>query len=301
MLEDSYDGAIAFESLPISLAKSVIAKRIVAIIGDPVGSRLWYSTPYWNIKHKILGFVTWIVEALYFKRRISPSWQIAMFGTKHAMEWSRRLGRPIINLRPMIPDFISNSPEKISGYRTVIAFGGTLASTASKQALKPIFHQLIPLLRKHFDTKSFELRLIGECPLDVLLLAKEYPEVVIKGRVDSFETALAAVHVFILPMDYPVGVRTRICSALSAGNACVVHSSILINMPELADCKAVCVVDNLYDYPSAIFNFVMSSEYHQQIRASAKDFFKRHYVAEVSAKPILEYIHGGEIGERYYS
>ena len=62
--------------------------------------------------------------------------------------------------------------------------------------------------------------------------------------VKNFESTLSRMNIFVLPSDYYIGVRTRICSALSAGNFCIISKAILINMPELKDCKSVQIINN---------------------------------------------------------
>ena len=289
LLNDVYDGVIAFEPLAIELAKSVTSKRVIGILGDPTGRRTWHSSGWRQLQMKMQAVFWDLAEPYHFRRSIPGSWQIAMFGTGHAALWKRLLGRSVVDLRPSLPVKASTAdaaPEKI-----VVLFGGTLTSTASRQSLDPLFDEIIPSLRAGFAGKPFELRLVGECPEFVARRAVGFPEVRILGKVASFEQELAKGHIFLLPMNYPVGVRTRVCSALAAGNVCIVHPSILFNMPELEECPAVIVEQDISSYASIIEKAV-SPETFRRLRAAARLFFSDRYSARVAAAPLLDWLEG---------
>lgn len=292
-----YDGTIAFDSLPIGIARNVRSKSTVAILGDPTGKLLWHSTRWSSPMLKLKAVLLQLTESRHFRRLFPTSWKVAMFGSGHVNDWSRALRRKVIDIRPFIPSFALCHMDVPSQDKIVIAFGGTLAGTASRESMDTIFNHILPALRNAIK-RPFELRLIGECPDEIKSLVEKNPEVIAIGRVDSFEYALSQAHVFILPMNYPVGVRTRVCSALAAGNACIVHSSVLYNMPELKECSVVHAINDASDYPGAIDKLVNKRDL-LSVKREAQNFFHAHYAFQVSAAPILDAIKGDNVVSQY--
>ena len=117
--------------------------------------------------------------------------QLAMFGAGHASQWSRTLGRPVIDLRPFIPSPPEIPPDSTTEEKLILVFGGTLVSTASSRAYSEIFDGILPVLRKMFAPGAFELRLVGNCPPVLRKLAEDCNDIRITGRVPSFEAELA--------------------------------------------------------------------------------------------------------------
>jgi hypothetical protein len=289
MLDESYDAVIAYDSLPIDLAKSVASTCTIGILGDPGGRRLWHSSSSADVKRKVSALLIDVAEQLYFRFTVPARFQLAMFGAGHASQWSRTLGRPVIDLRPFIPSPPALPPESPTEEKLILVFGGTLVSTASSRAYSEIFDGVLPVLRKLLGPGAFELRLVGNCPPALRKLAEDRDEIRITGRVPSFEAELAKGRIFLLPMKYPVGARTRVCSALAAGNICIVHPSVLFNMPELSTCEAVRVAPDASYYPE-IFRDLLQPGKLNRLRGFARTFFDERYAAENATKAIFQHI-----------
>lgn len=284
-LRETYDHVIAFDSLAISLSRDVSALRKTLILGDPAGRRLWHTTRWTDATLKLKALFVEVAELSHFL--FTPrSAVLAMFGSGHARFWSRVLLRNVLDLRP----FLCAPPvdlHAVRGERPTIYFGGTLAGSASRQSAETIFNEILPALRAHFGRDMFELRLVGASTECFEKLSAPHNEIKLLGRVGSFESELASGDIFILPMNYPVGVRTRICSALAAGNYCLVDSSVLVNMPELSQCGAVRVVKSGGHYAKEIAALPGAVEM-ARLRQLAREFFESHYAADVAAAPLLE-------------
>jgi hypothetical protein len=184
-----------------------------------------------------------------------------------------------MDLRPFMP---KNSriglDEKSTEQQPIVTFGGTLAGTASRLALNSLSTYL-SALRRRYGPSNFEVRLIGQCPHGIAsYLKRVFPEVRIIGRAPSFEQELSNGIIFVLPMNYPVGVRTRICYALGAGCVCIVHRSVLNNIPELQNCPAVMVANSTEDFIHYI-NYVPSGRELQVLRKQVQAFFDTFYAA----------------------
>lgn len=288
-LSGSYDGVIAFESLAISVVKDVKCKKEFLIIGDPVGPRVWYSTKRTDIRHRVLAALYTVAEQRHFRNILQTGAGVGMFGTWHAEKWAKALKRPIVDLRPMFPAVNMETRRQDKDDLPEIAFGGTLASTASRMALAFLETELLPSLRKTF-VDGFRIKMIGANTSELERLANSNREVILSGRVPSFEDELSKSGVFIAPMRYPVGVRTRVCSALAAGCFCVCDESILRNLPELKSCKAVRVARTAADYTRALAEYFGARNKKTYYEQAAKEFYLKHYDHKVAANPILSFL-----------
>lgn len=282
---EHYDAVVAFDSLAVSLLPKLSALRKLAILGDPAGKRLWHSSPWSRPVAKLKAAFLGFAETSFFSR-LSPDIAIAMFGTGHAQSWQRRMRRPVMDLRPFLPD----TPFQIelsTSDKHILYFGGTLAGTASKLSIDIIAKAIMPALLQQFGEDGVELRLVGDCPTHFREAVQRFKSVKIVGRVDLFEAEIAKGDMFILPMNYPVGVRTRICAALAAGNICLAHPSVLKNMPELKSCPSVFFVDTAEDYTNCIAS-LPSGDNLLTMRKTSRDFFESHYVAPVASAQLLD-------------
>jgi hypothetical protein len=281
------DAILAFDSLPISLMRNIHAKTKIAIIGDPVAKRLYYFSNSTNLIYLLKLIIIHLYENIYYYE-LSKRYILSMFGTKHVKSLQGFVRGNVIDLRPFINNnFDSNKLKNTSILK--IYFGGTLRSTASKMSLNLLLNNVYPALEKEYGNKDFELRIIGEYDDNFKKLADNYKQIKILGRVKNFENELANGDVFLLPINYPVGVRTRICSALSAGLICIVHSSILINMPELLNCKAIKIADTTDDILKSL-KILPKGDDLIKIKKEAILFFNKNYEANMSTKKLLDLI-----------
>ena len=282
-----YDAVVAFDSLAVSLLPHASARRKLAILGDPAGDRLWFSSNWRKPMLKLKALALGWAEVAFF-RRLDAHIALAMFGTSHASAWARRLRRPVIDLRPFMTEPHIEG-EDVSKHKPIVYFGGTLAGTASRKSMHIISAGILPALRRRFGQDGFELRLVGDCPAAFREAVDRFREVRILGRVNRFEEELAKGDIFILPMNYPVGVRTRICSALAAGNVCIAHPSVLQNMPELEACGSVMFAIEPQEYAERIQQISEGREL-QAMKMASRAFFRSHYIASVAAAPLLDYL-----------
>ena len=292
LIEKNFENGIFMESLPIVLSSKLKIRKKLIIFGDPVGAKVKYSNNSWNLYTLIKSFLLKYLEYFFIKKFSSNS-QIAIFGTKHSYDLGNFLNKSIYDIRP----FISTSYSKISykdlkNYnqkKIVFNFGGTLATTASKQALKEIINTVLSSIRDCFKkNEKYEFKIIGEVCKSYLPILKIDKNIKFTGRVNNFEKELSKGDIFILPMNYPVGVRTRLCSALAAGNVCIVHKSILINMPELKNCKSIFFVNKKNDYNELLNKFKNHKDLFLLKQESIK-FFNQNYKNTYSTKKVLNF------------
>lgn len=239
-LLDAAEGIVALD-LGWAWALSGIDRPRVAVLGDPHFRRLTTMRPLsvrdrgsWTTRARHLS-----VEAALrgtVRRRLAPydgrRATLASFSPRHAREY-RRAG---IDVRH-VPWFVPGPAEPLRDpvrepFR--ILHVGTLESSASRTMLAFWERELLPALAEL--PFPIELRLVGADDVPSALAAlPDNVTVATPGFVPDaeLEGEYERAAVFLSPMPYPIGVRTRIVSALAHALPVVAHPSAGEGLPEL--------------------------------------------------------------------
>lgn len=288
MLEESYDAVFSFDSLAYSLAKRVTSQKRFTIIGDPPSERLRYlalTGVGWKNRLYCLALGWW--EKRHFSNLIPPDTGIGMYGSRHAREWSAAFKRQVFDLRPGLPRTVTKREQENDQGQLTVSFGGTLPTTASQLAGSPLEKDILPALTAKLGN-SFRLRVVGRESEIFSHLAERWTCIELRGRVPRFHTELQSADIFILPMKYPVGVRTRLCEAIQAGCFCVCDPSIIGNMPELQGNDFIEFASTGEEFADAISRYSNHTN-REALSANAQRFFAEHYSASNATAPILNF------------
>lgn len=259
------------------------------IVPDPSFLRMWFSASGLGVlratRRRSAALLALAAEAVEI-RRIRKKTELFCFGHQHARVWTRLTGRKVRPLRPFVPKESTLAVKTSLNGPPIIAVGGSLNSTASAALL-----ETLPAIRRAgeelFGTGGFQLRVIGRgLPDSALNLLASWPEGLYLGDVPDFVEELRQSTVFVMPAEYPVGVRTRIVSALLAGTPCIVAKSTLRNMPELGVSAAVIAIGSIDELPQALAVFVNSGNLADASRA-AIECYEMNYSTRAS-DPLME-------------
>ena len=116
-------------------------------------------------------------------------------------------------------DYLSENVQ-VSPQPDTAAFVGNLAFDANVASVKFVVDDVIPKM-KH----AMRLRVIGGCPERVKQDLSERSCIDLLGRVEDLRTAVKGSEVFLAPIAYGSGIKTKIVEALAMG-MCVVTNSI---------------------------------------------------------------------------
>ena len=293
----NYDLIICLDHAAYSLSKKFRFKKRLFIMGDPPGERVFvfnkinFQKPFIkNICLLLYSFICFKLEDYYWKWIVdTKNTYIGIFGTFTCARFKKNLNlKTILDLRPPMPIYIDNKnyiPKKI----TKIVMGGSLGGSFAKSTISNFFN--LVKLTTDFDFKFY---LIGHDFDTTLKLKYEKSKLNIRilPPVKNFESALSKMNIFIIPSNYYIGVRTRICAALSAGNYCIITRAVLMNMPELKYCNSVKIVENNNDDLMNSFIDYHNFSYKKKIQLNkeSKKFFKKNYFYPVASKKFLSII-----------
>jgi hypothetical protein len=293
----NYDLIICLDHVAYSLSKKFRFKKRLFIMGDPPGERVFvfnkinFQKPFIkNICLLLYSFICFKLEDYYWKWTVdTKNTYIGIFGSFTSARFKKNLNlKTILDLRPPMPIYVDNKnyiPKKI----TKIVMGGSLGGSFAKSTISNFFN--LVKLTTDFDFKFY---LIGHDFDTSLKLKYEKSKlnISILPPVKNFESALSKMNIFIIPSNYYIGVRTRICAALSAGNYCIITRAVLMNMPELKYCNSVKIVENNNDDLMNSFIDYHNFSYKKKIQLNkeSKKFFKKNYFYPVASKKFLSII-----------
>lgn len=292
LLSNHFDRVIAFDSLAIGLAPNFKGEDRYYILGDPAGWKIFHSAMFFDFRHKILGLILMMFEPLYWRLKLVRPSKVFIFGAMHCKFFSRFMKAKITDIRPFMPRFVMTYNLQIENLRKdrkglSFVFGGTLEGTASKISLKELELNYLPMLESAIVNREFELKVIGEVDRHTVdYFSNMSDKIKFTGVVQSFEAELSKSHIFLLPGNYPVGVRTRVCSALAAGCVVIADRAITINMPELSLCGSVFLMNDYAEFSEVLNEMLIDFDFEVSELVS-KNFFMRHYAAEVSAQTLI--------------
>jgi hypothetical protein len=282
-----FDVAITFEPEGLVASFNLSSKPCLIILPDMPSCRVKYTINYnKSLSNGIKIIFVEILEKIFLSYILSKNLNAsyAVYGSQHARDLSQRLGRNIIDLRPqlLIRERDLKFEKPLSNKKINIVFGGSLNGTASKIAAQEIEstlaffpdHQLILVGRSAGQFASKFVTLQGG--------------IKVIENADNFEEILEQCDLFLMPGNYPVGVRTRIISALSAGNVVIANAAVIEGMPELNLCPAVF----LYSSINEIQNIVL--EITRQglviLKKEAYCFWKDNYSIKETIKPVIRWL-----------
>ena len=240
-LLDAAEGIVALD-LGWAWALAEIDRPRVAVLGDPYFRMLTTMRPptlgdraSWTIRAHHLAVEASLRHGAVGRRLSAYDGRrgtLASFSPLHAAEY-RRAGIAVRHVPWFVPGPAEPVRAPLREPLRILHVGG-LTSNASRAMLGFWERELLPALREL--PFSIELRLVGADDVPPPLAAPPANvEVSAPGFVpdEELESEYERAAVFLSPMPYPIGVRTRIVSALAHAVPVVAHPSAGNGLPEL--------------------------------------------------------------------
>jgi glycosyltransferase involved in cell wall biosynthesis len=116
-------------------------------------------------------------------------------------------------------------------------FFGALGGLGSRSALHFILRRLLPRLRREWGRGGFRLRVAGSGALPGWAAAAfaDATEIETLGFVEDLDALFAACHAVVIPIDAPIGNRSRILTAMAHRTPVVAHANAALGNPDLRD------------------------------------------------------------------
>jgi glycosyltransferase involved in cell wall biosynthesis len=136
---------------------------------------------------------------------------------------------------PMEKPFQARGAVRAAGGPARFLFCGTLTGLGSRSALHYLLDALYPELLRRFGAGKFEILVTGarKLPAWAQESMRVKPELVFEGFVDDLYARMDRCSAAIVPIDVPVGNRSRIVTAMAYGLLVIAHPNTALGNPDL--------------------------------------------------------------------
>lgn len=280
---------IAFESEGMRAALELSrSHRCLVILPDLPSARVRYTlagnrATAFSVKANLTSLLESHLMRRIFRR--APQAAFAVYGSQHKADIENRFAIPVIDLRPQLDISPTTDDALLAASQACqlqLVFGGSLTGTASRIAA-------IDLARVLSSNAEMQVTIVGAGATNFArnLPERSNPVEVVENPLD-FEEVLARSDVFLMLGDYPVGVRTRILSALAAGNIVIAHAAVYTGMPELRTCASLFAYQSVSQVSEILAR--IESVPRAELRRTSARFWREHYTLERTMAPILEWL-----------
>ncbi|KPK56535.1 MAG: hypothetical protein AMS22_00910 [Thiotrichales bacterium SG8_50] len=277
---NKYDAIVALD-LGWALALADVRVPALAMLGDPLPARLQYGRRYsWWSPTSVKAWMQ--MKSLFtvstqeqLARALAGQLSIGSFSPHHANEY-RAQGIACQHF-PWFSAEVDNRPRttaNVPADRLRLLHVGTLESTASRNMLSYWKGELLPRLgRLNF---MIDITFVGRGAEQI---RSEWPNINIRnnGYEESLDNEFANADVFLSPMKYRVGTRTRILTALSYGIPVIADNSSADGLPELTNRNNIFYASDPEQVAELLEELRMHPQLVRTASANARATWERHY------------------------
>jgi glycosyltransferase involved in cell wall biosynthesis len=201
-----------------------------------------------------------------------------------------REGLPVRHFRWFTPD---PAPEPWQPRRDPLRLlhVGALATTATRAMFQEWDRAVLPAIAElPFEV---EIHLVGRGSLPEFRSLPPNLRVLARGHVDDLHGEFAQAAAFLSPMRYPVGVRTRVITALSHGVPVIADPSASTGLPELTGGADILWARRRGDYAAALRLVHDDVERSELVAAAARRAWERWYDPAQNLPALVQPLHIG--------
>jgi len=206
-----------------------------------------------------LSFETGWYHALYARREGLKSWWTLPFALLRSQYWKKPYCTALASFSQVI--VASKSSESVlrkvgidASYlpypwpaeppqgncqvdKPTLLFFGNFEALGSRSSFYMLIREIYPELVSVYGSNGFCIKVCGRGRLTdwVESAIRERPEFEMLGFVQSLSSVIATCHAMIVPVEVPVGNRSRILTALSQRLLVIAHANTALGNPDLKD------------------------------------------------------------------
>lgn len=290
-----YNLIISQDHISNIYSRKFISPKRLLILPDSPGERLseiqknvfFENMNFYNFFALLYAYLVYFSEVIYWKNKYLKKENLSIYGERTKIRFEKITKKRIINLKVCLGEFKLKNFKNKKKSKPKIIFAGSLDSTASRSAYKNIL-----MLSKKLESEGLTIHISGGYKNDIFtsFFISQKNIIINNKKIKNFEDYLSKFDIFLFPTVYSVGVRTRICSALAAGNYCIVSDCILENMPELKECRSIAYVRgmnlDMFHYKIREYQLFSISK-KMAIKKIANAFYYSNYMYKKAIKNYL--------------
>ena len=154
------------------------------------------------------------------------------------------------------------TPAKYSQYGV---FVGDMQTPANYDSIVAICEQVLPLL------PGFLLGVIGNCPPDLKIKLSTCRQIKFLGRVEDLRFEVKKAEVFLAPLSYGTGIKTKLLEAMAMGVP-IVTNSIGAEGLEILDGRECFIKESAEEQANAVKRILADEELSKTMSKNAKEY-----------------------------
>lgn len=171
--------------------------------------------------------------------------------------------------------------KTVDKYENIISFLGVYSAPHNEDAVLYFYNDIFPLIKK--VDPNLKLRLVGGNVTEKIKELGKYNSVELVGRVKDVRDYIKSSKVFIAPLRFGSGIKTKILEAM-AMEVPVVTTSIGVEGIGLENYKNVIIADEPDRFAEAVCKLVRDNDLYNRIAKNAKEFVINNYDWNVQMK-----------------
>lgn len=167
-------------------------------------------------------------------------------------------------------DYYSDGDNAV-GDREGLSYVGNFSVASNADTLEMIINEILPYV--HQQCRFY---VIGKCPAEILERYKNNSRVVFCGRVDDLRTYVKRTRIFLAPIAYGTGIKTKIIEAMAMGMPVITNSvgSEGINAENM---KEMVVCDDMKQIAKYVDLLYLNKDEADRIGRNAAAFAKKNF------------------------
>jgi len=187
---------------------------------------------------------------------------------------------------------LDHDVQRVPADKPTYLFFGNLVGLGSRSSLHFLFEKLYPELKKLWGDNGFRVIIGGS--LNLRDWAEQYisshPEVKFEGFIDDLLEKMAVCHAVLVPIDVPVGNRSRILTAISKRALVIAHENAALGNPSLVDNETVLLAKDAYEFADKMRVAFEQKEQCLSIINQAEKMYEDNYKPEIASGFLIDEI-----------
>ncbi len=288
---------VAFDVVAAWVSQTAGVARRVVWLGDLTFQTAFYHGLYaaresmrgvLSLPKALLSSLIWRNA---YKRAIRPG-DIVLCAAHSPVEHLAKLG--ISSRYEPYPWPSSAGAERKLTTRPSFVFFGTLNALGSRSAIHFLLKRVYPRLRRIWGKGGFQILIAGrgDVPEWAKKILKHCPEVEYLGFVADLAPLLASCHAVVVPIDVPVGNRSRILTAMAMKALVVAHQSAALGNPALKDNETCWLAHNAKEFAAAMRRAVEDRESAERLIFQARRVYESSFSPDAACTRFVKLVHG---------
>ena len=155
-----------------------------------------------------------------------------------------------------------------------------------------MIEKLYPRLLRLWGSGGFQILIAGSRQLTPWAEREiaDRPEFKYLGFVDDLDSLMSSCHAVIVPIDVPVGNRSRIVTAMAKGTLIIAHKNTSLGNPDLIDGVTCYLARNANQFAQRMQQAVECPRQVEDIISNARHCYERRFHPDIAAEMLVKEI-----------